>query len=257
MCWLGAGGCGVLVTVGDWSASACGKGSISCVTRDIRRTCLPAPGPQCAQQGRITITVACHVPGSLKPARFARGTLVGSLISTALAECLPLRCCRLVNSAVHVWGEREFETTDNSRNNPLVALLVFGEGWHNNHHAFEWSAGGPLLYTQCGCLCMPHSHTGCASHRAWFMCSCTRRACWQLRCAVRRARDVHGIALTTSTRCELLRCPCCHCAAAHGLKWSQPDPSYWFIRSLELAGLAWDVKRPSEQQMDKLRIAKA
>lgn len=53
-----------------------------------------------------------------------------------------MRCCRLVNSAVHVWGEREFETTDNSRNNPLVALLVFGEGWHNNHHAFEWSAGG-------------------------------------------------------------------------------------------------------------------
>ncbi len=42
---------------------------------------------------------------------------------------------------MHVWGEREFETTDNSRNNALVALLVFGEGWHNNHHAFEWSAG--------------------------------------------------------------------------------------------------------------------
>ena len=34
----------------------------------------------------------------------------------------------LVNSVVHVWGSREYEGGDNSRNNPLVALLVFGDG---------------------------------------------------------------------------------------------------------------------------------
>lgn len=34
----------------------------------------------------------------------------------------------LVNSVVHVWGSREYESGDNSRNNPLVALLVFGDG---------------------------------------------------------------------------------------------------------------------------------
>lgn len=41
----------------------------------------------------------------------------------------------LVNSASHVWGYRTYETTDLSRNNWWVALLTWGEGWHNNHHA--------------------------------------------------------------------------------------------------------------------------
>jgi stearoyl-CoA desaturase (delta-9 desaturase) len=40
-----------------------------------------------------------------------------------------------VNSVAHVWGYRNYETRDNSRNNWLVALLSHGEGWHNNHHA--------------------------------------------------------------------------------------------------------------------------
>ncbi len=41
----------------------------------------------------------------------------------------------LVNSATHKWGYRSFDSTDNSRNNWWVALLTFGEGWHNNHHS--------------------------------------------------------------------------------------------------------------------------
>lgn len=46
----------------------------------------------------------------------------------------------LVNSATHLWGTRRFETRDDSRNNPLIAALTFGEGWHNNHHAYPRSA---------------------------------------------------------------------------------------------------------------------
>jgi len=46
----------------------------------------------------------------------------------------------LVNSATHLWGSRRFVTRDDSRNNALVAALTFGEGWHNNHHAFPRSA---------------------------------------------------------------------------------------------------------------------
>ncbi|MGB0595745.1 MAG: acyl-CoA desaturase [Rubripirellula sp.] len=42
----------------------------------------------------------------------------------------------LVNSASHMWGYRNYETTDDSRNNWLVAIVAYGEGWHNNHHAF-------------------------------------------------------------------------------------------------------------------------
>jgi len=41
-----------------------------------------------------------------------------------------------VNSATHLWGYRNYETADNSRNLWWVALMTYGEGWHNNHHAF-------------------------------------------------------------------------------------------------------------------------
>lgn len=40
-----------------------------------------------------------------------------------------------VNSATHLWGYRNYDTSDESRNLWWVALLTFGEGWHNNHHA--------------------------------------------------------------------------------------------------------------------------
>ncbi|MFN6962468.1 MAG: acyl-CoA desaturase [Pyrinomonadaceae bacterium] len=46
----------------------------------------------------------------------------------------------LVNSATHLWGSRRFNTTDDSRNNGWIAALTFGEGWHNNHHAYPRSA---------------------------------------------------------------------------------------------------------------------
>jgi stearoyl-CoA desaturase (delta-9 desaturase) len=39
-----------------------------------------------------------------------------------------------VNSVTHMWGYRNYDTEDHSRNNPIVAVLAFGEGWHNNHH---------------------------------------------------------------------------------------------------------------------------
>jgi fatty-acid desaturase len=40
-----------------------------------------------------------------------------------------------VNSLTHMWGYRLYNTNDDSRNNVLVGLAAFGEGWHNNHHA--------------------------------------------------------------------------------------------------------------------------
>jgi len=39
-----------------------------------------------------------------------------------------------VNSLTHIFGYRNYETSEGSRNNWFVALLTFGEGWHNNHH---------------------------------------------------------------------------------------------------------------------------
>jgi stearoyl-CoA desaturase (delta-9 desaturase) len=53
---------------------------------------------------------------------------------------LVLHTTWLVNSATHMWGYRSHETRDKSTNLWWVALLTYGEGWHNNHHAFQTSA---------------------------------------------------------------------------------------------------------------------
>ena len=53
-----------------------------------------------------------------------------------------------MNSATHKWGSRRFSTRDDSTNSWWVALLTFGEGWHNNHHAFPRSAFHGLRWWQ-------------------------------------------------------------------------------------------------------------
>ena len=49
-------------------------------------------------------------------------------------------CTWLVNSATHKFGYRTYEAGDSSTNCWWVALLTYGEGWHNNHHAYQYSA---------------------------------------------------------------------------------------------------------------------
>jgi stearoyl-CoA desaturase (delta-9 desaturase) len=86
-----------------------------------------------------------------------------------------------INSICHIWGTRPFRCADHSRNNAIFGVLSFGEGWHNNHHAFPTSA-------------------------------------------------------------------------KHGLRWYQLDLGYWLIWPLSLCGLVWDVRRPSESDVNvKLR----
>lgn len=45
-----------------------------------------------------------------------------------------------VNALCHVWGYRNYDTSDSSRNNWLLGLIAHGDGWHNNHHALQRSA---------------------------------------------------------------------------------------------------------------------
>ena len=52
----------------------------------------------------------------------------------------------LVNSATHIWGSQRFPTGDTSTNSFWVAMLTFGEGWHNNHHAHPQSARHGLAW---------------------------------------------------------------------------------------------------------------
>jgi len=53
---------------------------------------------------------------------------------------LVFHCTWFVNSATHKFGYRTYESNDRSKNCWWVALLTYGEGWHNNHHAYQYSA---------------------------------------------------------------------------------------------------------------------
>ena len=68
------------------------------------------------------------------------------LWGTCVRVVVGLHATWLVNSATHLWGRRRFETRDDSRNSWWVALLTFGEGWHNNHHAHPTSARHGLAW---------------------------------------------------------------------------------------------------------------
>ena len=63
-----------------------------------------------------------------------------------LRTTLGLHATWLVNSATHMWGSRRFHTKDDSRNSWWVAAVTFGEGWHNNHHAYPASAAHGLAW---------------------------------------------------------------------------------------------------------------
>ena len=67
-------------------------------------------------------------------------------VGVFLRVTVGLHATWLVNSATHLWGTRRFQTTDDSTNSWWVALLSFGEGWHNNHHAHPRAAKHGLTW---------------------------------------------------------------------------------------------------------------
>jgi stearoyl-CoA desaturase (delta-9 desaturase) len=72
------------------------------------------------------------------------GFLWGGLVRMALQHHVTWS----VNSVCHMFGKREFATNDQSHNEWIVGWLAFGEGWHNNHHAFPRSAFHGLHWWQ-------------------------------------------------------------------------------------------------------------
>src|SRR6185369_2998254 len=75
----------------------------------------------------------------LKPELHASGLQLlawGFFISTVLVH----HAVYSANSFCHLFGSRRFESSDQSRNNVVIALLTFGDGWHNNHHFYQRSA---------------------------------------------------------------------------------------------------------------------
>lgn len=53
-----------------------------------------------------------------------------------------------INSIAHIWGNRPFQTEDDSRNNAFLAIITLGEGWHNNHHYYPRSASQGFRWWQ-------------------------------------------------------------------------------------------------------------
>jgi stearoyl-CoA desaturase (delta-9 desaturase) len=109
---------------------------------------------------------------------FAIGGLPTLLWGIFLRTVIGLHATWLVNSATHMWGKQRFLTADDSKNSFWVALLTFGEGWHNNHHAHPQ-------------------------------------------------------------------------VARHGLAWYEVDINWYGIWVLRTLGLAWDVKAPRLETLEK------
>lgn len=72
-------------------------------------------------------------------------------IGYAFAILVVMHVSSAVNYVCHRWGTRRFETGDLSRNNLLVAILSWGEGWHNNHHFYPSSARAGLTWWEIDC----------------------------------------------------------------------------------------------------------
>lgn len=87
------------------------------------------------------------LPGALLcTVLFAIGGFSMMAIGGLASSVLLLHQSSAVNYFCHRCGYRRFNTNDYSTNNPLVALLTYGEGWHNNHHRFPRSARAGLKW---------------------------------------------------------------------------------------------------------------
>jgi stearoyl-CoA desaturase (delta-9 desaturase) len=71
---------------------------------------------------------------------FLIGGFWGLVWAFAVPQSLAWHGTFTINSLSHLWGGRRYETTDDSRNNVVLALITMGEGWHNNHHHYQVAA---------------------------------------------------------------------------------------------------------------------
>jgi stearoyl-CoA desaturase (delta-9 desaturase) len=78
-------------------------------------------------------------PAALGVALFVAGGWFAIVWGFCVSTVLLWHGTFTINSLTHMFGTRRYATSDNSRNNPLFALITLGEGWHNNHHYYQRS----------------------------------------------------------------------------------------------------------------------
>ena len=71
---------------------------------------------------------------------FSIGGLSSVAIGVLLGSALLMNQASAVNYFCHKYGQRRYDTPDQSTNNVMIAILSFGEGWHNNHHHYPSTA---------------------------------------------------------------------------------------------------------------------
>ncbi len=70
---------------------------------------------------------------------FLGGDIIGSILLGGLLRLvLSQHVTWLINSLAHMWGKQTYSDASSARDNPLIALITYGEGYHNYHHTFQW-----------------------------------------------------------------------------------------------------------------------
>ena len=70
---------------------------------------------------------------------FIHGDIIACLLLAGLLRLvLSQHLTYLINSLAHIWGQQPYSRASSARDNPILALLTYGEGYHNYHHAFQW-----------------------------------------------------------------------------------------------------------------------
>jgi stearoyl-CoA desaturase (delta-9 desaturase) len=72
------------------------------------------------------------------------GLLLGGLLRLVFSQHLTY----LINSLAHMWGRQPYNVENTARDNPFLALLTYGEGYHNYHHAFQWDYRNGIKWWQ-------------------------------------------------------------------------------------------------------------
>ncbi len=129
----------------------------------------------------LWVLLGLFIPGAIGGllSQSIQGAMLGILWGGLARIFLVNHATFALNSICHVFGSRSFATKEHSRNNILLVIPTLGQGWHNNHHAFPYSAS--------------------VSFKKW----------------------------------EL-------------------DPSFWIIKVWEKLGLAWDIKVPSQDHIQRI-----
>ena len=88
---------------------------------------------------QIPVLVCVHLLGHAFAPEYFLPRALGVNYSFSVMLLLGLHSTFAINSVCHVWGYKRPDGRDESRNNPFIAFLTLGEGWHANHHRFPQS----------------------------------------------------------------------------------------------------------------------